>query len=1131
MPKECLLSDYVSVTPRYLRSVNLSLDWDESQSTTGYILTPNVVHALDQIFAGIINHQGQRSFALIGPYGTGKSAFTVFLCQLLQQNQDVAEKASRLVNVDSPKLCQQLSQARCGSGKQIGFLPVVVTARRRPISQLILESISQAIEELNSTPSVQKLKRQNRTAIKIESWRDTATVLQLLEKLGQEAKKQSYKGVLIVIDEAGKTLEYALQDREGGDVYVFQEIAEYANRQHELSVIFLITLHQMFDDYVELAERTVRAEWTKVQERFQPIQFSESAATTIQMLAKAFRLNLPYPESVTDAIEQAVNKIRQSGVPLPVGLDYDTFHKAAVKAWPLHPTTLLALPYLFRRLAQNERSVFSYLNSYEPFAFQEHLNQPLNGDAGFIRLHELYSYLISNFEASLARLPHAKRLLEANDVINTRYNLTDRQYELIRSIAILNVLGEMSTLRAKTSLIECVVSNDGDISQEIDKLRQQSILNYRQLDDSYRIWEGSDVDIEERMKEARRHIKMAGGTFLEMLHKYLPEKKLVARRHNLETGAYRFFKVKFCEQVGSSDYSKQYVAEKGMAGIVLVLLPYSDGVISSEDIKRLSAKDERLIVALPKQIEFLRVVVEELVCLRWVEENTEELRDDKVARRELSLRLVEAEQKINQLMQTLLDPRPAPLGNLCQWFWRGTVRDVRNTVDITRLISTACDAIFSKSPKIKNELVARVNISTAAAAARRTLLERMLCYSQQEKLGITGFPPERSIYESILHSSGLHYFDTKKAEWSFRAPEENNPINLKPTWDFLGNSIFNKDLSYVEIRDVFNNLAMPPFGLPDGVHPVLFTAFYQVNQEELFLYREGTFIPDPQIAHFELLQRRPDLFSVKGIRLQGARKEVISRLAKGLGVEPKTVSVVRALYRFVSNLPPITMKSSKFSSVYVVPMKDCFNQASSPENLIFVDLPRIFGLPPFSRDDMDPKLIEEFFVILNQCLNELANHAVTVQSTARDTLLIKLGLETGEAGWSELESRASWLGQRINHKILTPFINSIKTGIEENHNPKPALSFISGRPFEHWSDVDVDRFPSLAEGVAYKLNEFWENYGDFPQSLTAAETNQKQLLHRVLKEQICQYKQNMSPIVIKTAIRELLKEIENNELR
>ena len=61
---------------------------------------------------------------------------------------------------------------------------------------------------------------------------------------------------------------------------------------------------------------------------------------------------------------------------------------------------------------------------------------------------------------------------------------------------------------------------------------------------------------------------------------------------------------------------------------------------------------------------------------------------------------------------------------------------------------------------------------------------------------------------------------------------------------------------------LFRELAQPPYGVMDGLHPLLLCAFMMAYSDEATLYREGTFIPEPGIA--EVLLRRPELFAVAG---------------------------------------------------------------------------------------------------------------------------------------------------------------------------------------------------------------------------------------------------------------------------
>ena len=76
---------------------------------------------------------------------------------------------------------------------------------------------------------------------------------------------------------------------------------------------------------------------------------------------------------------------------------------------------------------------------------------------------------------------------------------------------------------------------------------------------------------------------------------------------------------------------------------------------------------------------------------------------------------------------------------------------------------------------------------------------------------------------------------------------------------------------------------------------------------------------------------------------QPLARGLVERLAKGLKQPPRTASVVRALYRVLNTLPPVTRKTTKIKTVSVVEMRDCLLQAASPEQLLFVDLPRCFG--------------------------------------------------------------------------------------------------------------------------------------------------------------------------------------------
>src|SRR5262249_47944011 len=133
-----------------------------------------------------------------------------------------------------------------------------------------------------------------------------------------------------------------------------------------------------------------------------------------------------------------------------------------------------------------------------------------------------------------------------------------------------------------------------------------------------------------------------------------------------------------------------------------------------------------LVVVVPMQLRGLREATIELRALNWVWDNTPELRDDHVARRELAERIIIAEQSLNDMVDLLLDPRPEPQGNLAMWYHRGAQLDVLSLTAAKQFLSTVLDELYCDSPRIHNELINRRSLSSAAAAARRALIDRIL---------------------------------------------------------------------------------------------------------------------------------------------------------------------------------------------------------------------------------------------------------------------------------------------------------------------------------------------------------------------------------------------------------------------
>ncbi|MEQ9323611.1 MAG: hypothetical protein RIF41_30895, partial [Polyangiaceae bacterium] len=117
----------------------------------------------------------------------------------------------------------------------------------------------------------------------------TRRVVELFEEAAEKVAASSRKGrgLVVILDEAGKTLEYAAHHPSHGDVHLLQELAEAANRSGDTPIVFAVLLHQGFEQYASRLSVMQRNEWAKVQGRFEDVAFQEASEQVLRLIGAA----------------------------------------------------------------------------------------------------------------------------------------------------------------------------------------------------------------------------------------------------------------------------------------------------------------------------------------------------------------------------------------------------------------------------------------------------------------------------------------------------------------------------------------------------------------------------------------------------------------------------------------------------------------------------------------------------------------------------------------------------------------------------------------------------------------------------------------------------------------------------
>lgn len=1041
------LHDYIKIKRRYTRSVNLERDIEVADSVNGYVLTPKSEELIHRFFEALTSPNAVRAWTLTGVYGTGKSAFAHFLTALCSAKDEK-------IRLNAVHILRQAGSPTVRTNRNIadrGLIKAVATAQREPVSHTLVRALwNGGYKYWKSVrgvkPNVLADLEAAHDAVEEGKQIDDKHVLSLVKGLGAASKA----GLLIVIDELGKNLEYAAQHQAGSDLYILQQIAELPSGEGKPCIFFIGLLHQAFYEYSHGLASSTRSEWAKIQGRFEDIPFSESTDRILHIMKHA----IDYADE-----HHLKSKIRKWSTEWESVLQSQeiasrgTF-KNLSSVYPMHPITAAALPILCNKFSQNDRTLFTFLSSDEPHSFKTFLKTTVfpSDNLTTLKLDQLYDYFIESAGMASSSRPQYQRWLEIQGRIAEAKNLHSDEIRALKVIGVLNLISNGS-LKASHELVILSLSDapgsyrKSKWDEVMDHLVRKSFVTPR-MHDELRIWEGSDFDFEQALSDQNQAHKQ---TLSELLNIYSPLKPLIPRRHNYEYGAVRYFETRYVDCLPENIEC----TERDSDGIAFYVVSSSKPLHA---IPATTSDNRPVVVIVGHDQEILRTACYEYAALKNVWKSSKQLQTDGVARREVGQRIYDAGRYLEDTLTRSFD-----LKEVKCWI-SGEKKHFKSDREFNSTLSNLCDSTFSKGPRLWNELINRRELTSQGAKARRELVEALINNPDKEKLGISGYGPEYSMYESLIRVTGIHIL--REDGWNIDEPKRNSGIY--GVWKAIEKFCISATNGPRSINELYNLIERPPYGVKKGITPVLLFTVLLRHSEYLSIYFDGSYVPILGADHFDLLVKQPDHFAVKYFEISGLKAQIFKELEEVVtasapnkkSIRNATVlSIVNPLIRFVRGLPQHTQRTQNLSDITKA-VRAALLEAKEPDTLLFTALPQACGYSFLNLNSTsDAHQIKIFRKKLIHALQEMqAAHGQLVnQSRAMISQLFATGLEL-----KPLRRYLKAIASRVNANTqvielnLKRFINAlIDEQSDDNRWVEALLMVIADKPVDSWTDNDV----------------------------------------------------------------------------
>ena len=934
------LDAYVAVASTKSKSVNVEHSNLETANEK-YVLTGRALETIERICESLENAEAGRSFAITGPYGSGKSSFVLFLKQLLTTRSKSNKAQKQLLEVN-PELAQRLTSVlKKGSIDPEGFVVGMATAQREPVRATVRKVLENAS---SSNPMV--ISRSLQKALIDEN----VSSDQLLTIVQEILKKRA---LLLVVDEFGKNLESFKEKPADSDLFILQQLAEIAQSETEFPLVFITLKHLAFNEYSNDLDQTPRRELAKVQGRFEEVMFVEDPAETRKLVAALFNSsNVQFDKVTTTWQKEHEQALAGSGLS-------EILDKQIVKkVLPLHPMNLACLPELCSRFAQNDRTLFAYLGSNDPrsvYSFIANQKWTPKDPLPLLRLDHLYDYFVESVSTSISTSDLSSRWIEIETRIRDTAGLTESQVKVLKTIGVLNLISAGGIYRASRNAISFAISDaiygspesaeiveaiEGNPKKKLKGLIELGVLVYREFADEFRIWLGTDYPIQEKMQIYRFDAKQKG--IADLLNLANPLSPMVASRHSQKKGILRIFERKF-------------IANEELVQSSVELTESTDGnlffLVDGYDKARnkLSAIGQPVVLATASKIDEVYETAIEVFALKEVARDAEATNADRTARREIAERLGLVQTKLMALVESSWAGPDSEYYEVS-----GDKSSKKSGENISQLLSDICDDFYKDCPVVRNEMIARREVTGQGARARRLLSEAMITHTDFECFDIEGFGPERAMYDAIFKDSGFHK-KSKESKFVLAIPPMPALATGTNKWPLVLSEIERlfkgSSASRLSLGDACKTLELPPYGLKMGIIKLLLLAEIIRQKRDILVYEHGSLVTEVDDAIAERLIKNPNHFSVKVLQQSKNSIELLREYSEALfaGRVPAPASVVgigKQIYSEVRSLNRYPMATNDGLSEEAKKIRSCIKEATELDVLIMEMLPKAVGCKP-----------------------------------------------------------------------------------------------------------------------------------------------------------------------------------------
>lgn len=1111
-------ADFIKGNEGFQYSVNLQYDLYNPLKIKGYIPTKKSIELLNEYLLNTKIKDSSKSTVLIGPYGKGKSHLLLVLLNILCNinEKEIPELIEKIGKVDAN--CANLIKDIYGKKK---YVPIILNSNSMDINQSFLIALKQSLMRLGEDNIIPNTYFDSAISV-IEGWKSYEETYKRVEKLIRDAcgssvdlfinqlskynnttynifkdifkevtagvefnpmintdivklyeevnhilhDKYGYSGMVVIFDEFSKFIEASAVHNTSRELKILQDFAELANRADNPQIHFICVTHKTVNEYITQIPQDKVDAWRAIEGRFNEIYFNSSSQQNYELISNAIIKDEMKFNEFWNEHKDDYGKYYDGSYFIYNNLYLkEEFEEEIIKGcFPLSPYTTYALPSVSEKVAQNERTLFTFLSKLDNNSLLDVIRNN-KGEKELVTIDNLYEYFEPLFKKEVFNEKVHDLWLKAD----TALKYTDGKLEeaVVKGLAIINVINDTKVLSATIDIIgKAIGINKDEINQVIENLRSKNVLMLRKSNNTIDFMPISGIDVEGKIKSLVE-AKVKNINVSKLLNELIELKYVLPRKYNDEYKMVRYFNNIFMSinELMAYDNSQLLLNEKTGDGLFInvIIEEKEDKEKAIKWLKKIN--DDRILLIFPEEILSFREALTRYVVINELLQDSELLLEDSVLESQLNVLL---EDNISYIKAKILDIYN--LEGTAVLIGNDSEHRKINKVRVSDFASQICKKHYSKAPIVNNELVNKKEISAPILKARNSIVNMILDNSYTE-FNSEGNSVECTLFRTTVKNKGL-------------LDEEVNS-DIIPLVNEIKSFILQSEIEELSFNILYENLVNDNKGIGarEGIIPIYISFILKNYLNEAIILVGGRNKKEVPLTYeiINNINNNPKEYFLKIEKGTKEKEDYINDLEelfkeyKGKNsTQGRYATLVKSIQIWLQSLSKysktseINIKENTKIDKEIVKLRNALSKFDiNSRQFVYRDLPKIF----------ETKSLEE-------CIEKIKNAKSYLES--RDSDLIYVVQEvTREAFKKEYKGTASsatqiWLSdisdEKINH-LYDITTNAVLDTLKQKEKNDDALVHklayvLTGLALEDWNDNSIVAYRTELERVIQTIEEF-----------------------------------------------------------